>query len=123
MSDPNILIKSATIEAGESLSGAIDMSAFSINKDNFRLFNIVMPAAWTAANLTFQFSIDDGVTFVDMYDADGNEVTAAADSGRGIVILPEAFSAISHLKIRSGTSASEVIQVEERIIKLVLRHF
>lgn len=122
MADTNNHIQTVTIANGSSISGMADFTAFNINKDNYRLSAIVIPSDWTAANLTFQFSIDGGFTWVDMRDADGNEVTAAVVAANtGIVLLPEAFGSITHLKVRSGTSSVPVNQGADRSIALISR--
>ncbi|NTU77322.1 MAG: hypothetical protein HGA90_05865, partial [Alphaproteobacteria bacterium] len=48
----------ATIASGTSLSDAQNLGGL-------RLFGLVMPAAWTTANLTFQASFDGGATWGD----------------------------------------------------------
>lgn len=107
-------ILNATIASGASLSD-------SMNLGGLRLFGIVMPAAWTAANLTFQASFDGGTTYVDMYDYNGLEVVATTSTSRLIVLDPVVFAAIPLLKIRSGTAASAVNQGGDRTLTLVLR--
>jgi hypothetical protein len=104
----------ATIASGTSLSGVLNLGGL-------RLFGIAMPAAWTAANLTFQMSPDGGTTWVNMYDANGNEMTATTSSSRHIVIDPTNFAAIQLLKVRSGTSAAPVNQGQDSTLTLILR--
>ncbi len=53
----------ATILNGAALSGAVDLK-------EMRLSAIIMPAAWTAAALTFAVSAD-GATYYPLYDATG----------------------------------------------------
>ena len=102
----------ATIANGASLSGAIKFG-------NRRLARIDMPAAWTAADLTFQGSVD-GTTFSDLYDADGNEYTIQADASRCIIVALNDFIGLPYIKIRSGTSAAAVNQSGTRTITLGL---
>jgi hypothetical protein len=107
-----VVVKTATIANGESLSGAVELQGF-------KFFSIVMPAAWTTANLTFQGS-DDGVTFQDIY-MNGAEVVETVIAGKTYAIDQNilALAAIPYLKIRSGTSASAVAQAAQRSIKVV----
>ena len=109
----------ATIANGASLSNAVNLPVKGFL--GCRLFGIVMPAAWTAANLTFQVSVDGGTTYVDMYDATGDEVEAVASTSRYIALLPDALAAVTKIKIRSGTAATPVNQGGNRTIGLVLR--
>lgn len=113
--------ESAVIASGASLSGAIDLRGTHVTNKGLRLFGIVMPAAWTAANLTFQASFDGGTTYVNMYDYNGLEVVATASTSRLIVLDPVVFASIPLLKIRSGTAASAVNQGGDRTLTLVLR--
>jgi len=123
MVETNTLPLVATIASGASISDAVDMSAYAINKDNYRLFGIVMPAAWTAANLTFQASFDGGTTWNDVMDATGTEYTVTAGTSRYIPVDPTPFAAIPMLKIRSGTAAAPVNQAADRALTFILRSY
>ena len=104
-------LEPATIASGASLSGAIHLH-------NQRLFAIVMPSSWTAANLTFQGS-HDGSTYFDVYNDAGTEVTVVAAASRFIIIAsPVALLGLQRLKVRSGTSGSPVNQGADRALQL-----
>jgi len=107
-------VESATILINTALSDAIDCGGMTPTA-------IIMPAIWTAANLTFQNSVDDGTTYNDVYDIDGTEFTLTADASRFILLDVSKWFTIRHLKIRSGTSATPVNQVAERVIQVLLR--
>ncbi len=102
----------ATIANGQSLSAAINMY------DIGALSAIHMPAAWTAADLTFQASAD-GVTYNNLYNDSGGEYTVTAAAARAIVVNLADFLGIKFLKIRSGTSAVPVAQGADRSLSLV----
>lgn len=108
-----VTYKTVTIANGASLSGAVDLGST-------RLIGIVMPAAWTAANLTFQAAVD-GVTYSNLYDDLGNEYTVTASTSRHILIAPDDYIGIQFLKVRSGTSGAAVVQAAARVITLVVR--
>jgi len=111
-----------TIANGESVSGSVNLNGMTNAPNGLRLFGIVMPAAWTAANLTFQVSYDNGASWVDMYDDGGSEIVAIASTSRLIVLRdPTTFSAVPMLKVRSGTAATPVNQGAARTLTLVLR--
>lgn len=100
-----------TIDNGASLSDAATLFG--------GLLSIIeMPAAWTAANLTFQTSGDAGVTFMNVYDDVGNEVAVTAAASRRIRLSPADWVAIHQLKVRSGTAGVPVNQGAERILYL-----
>lgn len=111
MEKTNVL--TATIANGASLSGAVPLG-------NGGLTRIAMPAAWTAANLTFQTSYD-GVTFANLYNHEGTEYTVQAAASREILLPLADFLGVRFIKIRSGTSAAAVAQGAERSLKLVVQ--
>jgi hypothetical protein len=106
-----------TIANNESLS-----SAAWIWRNNHlgTVAAIVMPADWTAADLTFQASVDNS-TYWNVYDADDAEVTVQAAEDRHIILDPADFAGCPYLKVRSGTSGAAVNQGAARTIQLVLR--
>ena len=109
-------VKEATIASGASLSGEIDL-------EGYVLLGIIMPSAWTTADLSFQVSDESGGTFVDLYDDNETEVVveAAASRGIGVDTFATTIGAFRYLKVRSGDTGTPVTQGAERTIKLVLK--
>lgn len=105
---------STTIAEGESLSSSVNLGA------GYTLVAISMPAAWTAAPLTFQAS-RYGSTFINLFDADGVEVQVAADANRYIVLDPALWVGVWYLKLRSGTSSVPVAQAAARSPILIVK--
>lgn len=103
----------ATIAESASLSGAV-------NLQGQRLAAIIMPSAWTTANLTFQAAENNGGTFNDMYDSSGTEITVTAGASRFIRLSVSDWLGVRSLKVRSGTTGSAVNQAAAREIILVL---
>lgn len=104
---------SATIANAASVTGAIDLGTG-------RLARIVIPAAWTTANLTFQTSYD-GTNYADLYDASGTEYTVQVGGVSRAILLPIAdWLGVRYLKIRSGTSGSPVAQGGSRTLNLAV---
>lgn len=105
---------SVTIFSGQSLSSTVKLNGAA-------LLGIEMPAAWTAANLTFQHSID-GTNFFDMYTPANVEVQVVVSTTQRNVALPTAtWQSIIYLKVRSGTSGTPVNQAADRVLKLVCK--
>ena len=102
-----------TIANGESLSGAVDLNGMA-------LVGLIMPAAWTAANLTVALSIDNS-TYNNLYDSNGNEYLITAAASRRIIVPASDLPAVKWLKIRSGTSGAAVAQGGARVITLLAR--
>lgn len=102
----------ATIANGAAITGAIDIGSA-------RLARLATPGAWTAANLTFQTSVD-GVTFKNLYDIYGAEYTVVAAADRAILMPLADFVGVRYFKIRSGTSGTSVNQAADRILTLQL---
>jgi len=108
-----------TIAAGAALSGAANLGDKVLSA-------ILMPAAWTAACLTFQASDDEGVTWHGVWDDGGNEVSiasAAVVAGQRISVDPSSFAGLDFLKIRSGTTAAPVNQAAAATLTLVARKY
>lgn len=107
----------ATIANGESLS-----AAFFVGEKV--LCGVQMPAAWTAADLTFQVSDDLGATWVDLHDDQGNEVTITGPAaGERRSLDPPTFATAMLFKVRSGASAAPVNQAAARSIVFAARKF
>lgn len=109
-----ITTATATIASGASITGNIDLGLM-------RLGRIMMPAAWTSANITLQTS-PDGVdwTSTGLYDATGAEYTITAAAGRSILVPLSDMLSVRYLRIRSGTSGTPVAQAAARSITLIL---
>lgn len=93
------------IANGQSISSAIDLGRVAVSA-------IIMPAAWTAAVLTFQVSADN-TTFVDLYDTTSTtqtEVSLTVQAARGYRLSPSDWAGFRYIKFRSGTSAAAVAQ-------------
>jgi len=106
-------IESVTIAAAASLSSAASCQGRA-------LAGILMPAAWTAADLTFQASVD-GTTYGNFYTVAGAEITVIATVDNFIQIEPSGFSGPLYLKVRSGPAGAAQNQAAARIITLVFR--
>lgn len=102
-----------TIAESASLSTAVDMRACTMAR-------IIMPAAMTGTALTFQHS-EDGVTYTNLYDAFGTEVTITSAASRTIVLSPGDWWLLRYLKVRSGTAGSATAEAAARTIKVVCR--
>lgn len=107
-------ILAVQIKAGQSLSDQIDLGGL-------RMFRLNMPAAWTAAVITFSVSDDGGTTWQNLCDISGNEITAQAAAAKSICLDPALMASVKLLKIRSGTVAAPVNQAADRTIGLVAR--
>lgn len=107
-------LSTATIANGASLSDALDLGTL-------RPGRLVMPAAWTAAAISFDVSAD-GVTYGPLYDQYGVEVSissANAVASRQIVLDPPLFLSVRYLKVRSGLNGAAVNQGAARAIGIV----
>ena len=78
---------------------------------------IYMPAAWTAADLSFLGSFD-GIAF-GILKYEGTEVKYTVVAGDVLVLDHFKFKAVRQLKIRSGVAAAEVAQTATRTFTLV----
>lgn len=108
------VLNGPVIAKGESLSDALDLGGA-------RLVRITTPSGfpdpndpvtgWPGPNITFQIS-SNGVAWLDLW-MHGEEVWLPCGPARGIVIMQD-FPSVEWIKIRSGTAASPVAQLERR---------
>jgi hypothetical protein len=105
-----------TIGAGASLSGStIDLATLG------NPVAIITDAAWDTNAVTFQASVD-GTNFFNLYK-EATEYSLAGVTASTLHSLDmQAFAGLSHLKIRSGTAAAAVNQVDATVITLVCWH-
>ena len=103
-------IASFSIGNGASLSDAVRLSGSALTE-------IVMPAAWTPAGITFQTS-HDGVTYQDMWRS--GEVAVVVAAAQNVRLDPGDFIGINYIKLRSGTSGTPVNQGAARTINVML---
>ncbi len=105
--------RTATIAINTSLSGAVDITGCTVT-------GIIMSAAWDAASITAQGSVD-GTNFANIHDEYGGEVTITAAASRFIRLTPSDWWGVRWLKLRSGISSSAVNQTAARTLKVVCR--
>ena len=104
----------ATIAASGSLSPQTDIFPYT-------LVGIQMPAAWTAASMSFQVSPDEGVTWLELVTYAGANLALTVAAGQYIAVDPTQWKGITSVKVRSGTLASPVTQGSQAVVTLWLR--
>ena len=104
----------ATIAASGNLSAAVSIP------NGHELIAIVMPAAWTAAGITFQASPTNG-SFANAYDAAGDEIALVVLATHFVPIAAGTLNGANFIKVRSGTSGTPVAQAAERVLTLITR--
>lgn len=109
----NVIADTVTLANGQSLSPVVDLNGKT-------LLAVVIPSGWTAAAMTFQGS-SDNITFFDIYITTGEYASGTMAASQAVVVDPTVFLAFRYLKIRSGTGASPVSQVADRILTLISR--
>jgi hypothetical protein len=100
------------IANGASVSDEVELGPYV-------LCGIIMPAAWTAADLSYQVR-GHTTGWVDMC-LDGDELTDAAAADQYVIVDPADFAGARFLRIRSGTTGTPVAQGAERTLVLVVR--
>lgn len=117
----NVLIHDAVANIGFLVGG---MSGGSLGKQSSAValgfeapITIYMPAAWTAADLSFLASFD-GITYGNL-EYEGTEVKLTPAAGDVQVLDHFKFKAVRYLKLRSGLAAAEVAQAATRTFTLV----
>jgi len=103
--------------SGGPITGGVAMGADT-------LVGIWMPATWVAASLTFQVSPDGGVTWLELYNDGGTEITISAAASQFISLVTNSnytWRGITMLKVRSGTASVPVVQTGGATVTLIGR--
>lgn len=100
------------IAQSASLSSAIEMPTAT-------LLGYIMPAAWTAADMTYQGSYD-GTNWYDLHADTSGEITSAVTASKLVSVYPYDYMACRWLRLRSGTSGTPVVQTAARTISLIV---
>ena len=108
-----LTMKTATIPAGQSLSGAIDCTA-----GNTGMRRLIMPSEWTEAWLTFTSS-NDGQLYYDVYQIDGHPLVVTVKPGAMVLILQDLLQR-GYWKLQSGTTETPVPQEADRVFTYAL---
>lgn len=110
----DMTLRTATIASEASLSGAVYIG-------KLLPFAILMPAAWTAAAITLQASVD-GNTWSDVFLPNNNEYSLTVAAARWVLLDPTYIKGLGpYLKVRSGTAAAAVAQEAERVVSIYVR--
>jgi hypothetical protein len=93
---------------------AVDGLSDPIKVLGFAAVGIAVPTGWTPAHITFKGSLDGGVTYLDVYDTDGDEIDWVVSEGRVFMDSPltPVVGGYTHIKVRSGTAQTPVDQVD-----------
>ena len=111
--NPKHMVHTVTIANGAAVSPALDLSGWIP-------VGIVMPAAWTAADIAFLASVDDA-TYVPLYDVYGAQISVKANVSTQIQLDPTVFAGVRFLKLQSGLTGATVNQGAARTITLIAR--
>ena len=113
-------IRYATIDVSDDddLSNAVELLGFQV-------VAVIMPAAWTAADIRFQVNPGDG-TFRDVYDAQGVQLSLPVAASRHVLLaaseptanVPGGTPIISGQQVKLSASAG---QAADRTIGLIIQ--
>lgn len=102
-----------TIANGAAVSNAINFTDFT------RMI-VIMPAAWTAANVGFQVSTTEGGTYTGLYSIDGSVAEIASPAVNLAYASPPEVNGATWLKLWSQNgSGVGVNQAAERTITVI----
>ena len=106
----------ATIANGTALSNMIDLAGYT-------MVSLKMPAAWTAADLSFEVCDESNGTFVDLYDETATQVKIASAqmatlAGKGVSLdtILTYLAPWRFFKLKSS-----VAQGADRVFAIVLK--
>ena len=109
-------IRTTTIAINTSLS-----AAFATDGRPVTGISVPLSSGWDTANLTFQVSVDGGATYYDLW-VNGIEHVVTIPTGRTAATFhpteyPMAFAGATHVKVRSGTVGTPVVQTAARTLQ------
>ena len=108
----SVTSQNVTIANNTALSAELDLGVST-------LVGVIIPATWTAADLTFQASVD-GTNYFNLYDDNAGEVTVKGTAGAYIVMRNlDLWRGVRFLIIRSGTHSVAVNQGGDRVLTVV----
>jgi hypothetical protein len=100
--------------------------SLEVNVNDLRIVGIIMPAAWTTANLSFKALIAEPSAlpkvpvYGEIIDSAGAAIAVSSAVGTYIA-LADTFAGVAwgRIIVRSGTSGTPVTQLAERKLTLV----
>lgn len=109
-----------TIPNGQAISNSVQIGSGV-------LVGLIVPAAWTAAEISFLASVD-GVNFFPLYDGTGNNPIAIETPVAGSYVTFgyetnikfDSFRSVLYLEVVSGVPGANVNQGAARTIQLVV---
>jgi hypothetical protein len=114
--DPSLTVN-VTIPVGTAVSSPVTLRAGCIPGA------IIIPSGWTAANLTFRVSNDNGTTWGNLRDEFKTEIVVSVQDASDVIRLNPAdwyWMRNRSLIIRSGTSTSPVNQTgTDKVLKVL----
>jgi hypothetical protein len=116
-------MSSDTFRTADTIANGTALGAAGADLNNQHLVGIQMPAAWTAAALTFAMSLDGGTTWLNIYDQNGTELTVQAAASTYIALSPTLLTVPGLLRVRSGTSAVPVNQAADRLVTFLSHRY
>lgn len=112
---PSREVIQVSIPNGTSVSNVVTVGSGEI-------VGIIMPAAWTAADITFESTLLDGTTFGQVFD-DANAAIKATSPAAGAIVNFRRGTAprfVGPFRLRSGTVAAAVNQGGTRVVGVVI---
>lgn len=90
-----------------------------------RILGLIMPAAWTAADVSFESTLLDSTTWGPVIDKAGTQVKITSPAAASIVALTEGTDLLmlGQFRLRSGTSAVPVAQGAARTLGVVIDRY
>ena len=105
-------VSTVTIQAGQSISEAKDLSGASIAC-------VIIPGNWTPASLTFRVGLPTSGGLADLQTPTGTEMVYTVSPGCAYLFNPWDWAGATLIQFRSGTSASPVAQANTVVLQLI----
>jgi len=111
-----------TISSGQAVSSGEYLDPSVTGLADGAACALLTPAAWTAADLLVESSVD-GTNWFPVYSADGTCTRIVLDAGRIVTLDPASLWGLSWLRFRSVAvgDTSDVNQAANRTLRLIIR--
>lgn len=104
-----------TIASGAAITDAISMERHAGG-------SVLMPSAWTAANVGFKISDAESGTYYPLYDAEGSIVEIASPAASKAYAIPAEVFGAAYVKLWSQDgSGNDTNQAAARTVGIILK--
>jgi hypothetical protein len=100
------------------IANGATVSTIEIDLSGRHVVGLMMPTAWTTADIAFDLSLDSGANWYPIHDKDGAEIKLTVAASRYVAIPPALLPGLGRIRLRSSQA-----QGAERSLTLIVRAY